>query len=161
VAAKPSLAGQFDLEGYPTAFSDVVALMVLEHQTLTTNLITRAGWEFRVGDAARVREAVDELADYLTFKDEPPLPHPVKGTSGFAEAFAALGPKDAKGRSLREFELTTRMMRYPVSYMIYSTGFNGLPNEVKKAVFEGIFARLTPAERDVVAEMVRLSSKVL
>ena len=37
----------FDLEGYPTPHSDVVALMVLEHQTHLANLITRVGWEAR------------------------------------------------------------------------------------------------------------------
>jgi hypothetical protein len=154
VAAKTSLAGLFDLQGYPTAFSDVVALMVLEHQTLATNLITRAGWEFRVGDAARVREAVDELADYLTFKDEPLLPHPVKGTSGFAEKFASLGPKDSQGRSLRDFDLTSRLMRYPLSYMVYSAGFRGLPLPVRSAVLTRALEALKPADRAVVAEIL-------
>ena len=154
VAAKRSLEGALDLDGYATPFSDVVALMVLEHQTLATNLITRAGWEFRAGDAARGREAVEELADYLTFKDEPRLPHPVKGTSGFAEAFAAQGPKDAKGRSLREFDLTTRLMRYPLSYMVYSAGFRGLPPAVRSAVLTRALEKLKPADRATVSEML-------
>jgi hypothetical protein len=68
------------------------------------------------------------------FVDEASLPHPVKGSSGFAEHFAKQGPRDSKGRSLRELDLTTRLMRYPLSYMIYSPGFTGLPAAVKSMV---------------------------
>jgi hypothetical protein len=130
VKAKQSLDGAFDGRGYPTLFSDVVALMLLEHQVHASNLITRAGWEFRAG-SPHVRQAVGELVDYLLFVDEAPLPHAVEGSAKFAEAFAAQGPRDSKGRSLRELDLTTRLFRYPLSYMIYSPGFNGLPSEVK------------------------------
>jgi hypothetical protein len=128
--AKSSLEGAFDARGFPTMFSDVVALVLLEHQVHATNLITRAGWEFRIA-SPRVRPAVDELVDYLLFVDEAPLPHAIKGSSNFAEVFAAQGPYDKTGRSLRELDLTTRLMRYPLSYMIYSPGFGGLPAEVK------------------------------
>jgi hypothetical protein len=127
------LEGKFDRRGYPTMFSDVVALMVLEHQVHAANLITRAGWEHRIG-SPQVTAAVNELVDYLLFVDEAPLPHAIKGTSGFAEMFSQLGPRDSKGRSLRELDLTTRLMRYPLSYMIYSPGFAGLPREVKGMV---------------------------
>jgi hypothetical protein len=129
VPAKPSLEGAFDARGFPTMFSDVVALMLLEHQVHATNLITRAGWEHRIG-SPQVRQAMDELIDYLLFVDEAPLPHAVKGSSNFAEVFAAQGPRDRAGRSLRDLDLTTRLMRYPLSYMIYSPGFAGLPEEV-------------------------------
>ena len=125
-----SLEGYFDPRGYPTMFSDVVALMLLEHQAHAVNLITRAGWEHRIG-SPHVRAAVDELVDYLLFVDEAPFPHPITGSSGFAKKFAATGPRDRQGRSLRELDLTTRLMRYPLSYMIYSPGFAGLPPEVK------------------------------
>jgi hypothetical protein len=130
VPAKASLEGAFDGRGYPTLLSDVVALMLLEHQVHATNLITRAGWEHRIG-SPHVEAAVNELVDYLLFVDEAPLPHAIQGSSGFTTAFAAQGPRDSKGRSLREFDLTTRMMRYPLSYMIYSPGFEGLPADVK------------------------------
>jgi hypothetical protein len=155
VPAKTTVDGEFDRTGYLTPFSDVVALMLLEHQTRATNLITRAGWEYRVAahDAPatvsagalppRVREAVDELVDYLLFVDEAPLPAPVRGSSQFAERFTALGPRDEKGRSLRELQLDTRLMRYPVSYMIYSPGFDGLPEAVKRSVLERLAAILT------------------
>ena len=166
VPARRSLEGQFDGRGYPTLFSDVVALMVLEHQTHATNLITRAGWEARVA-SPHVDVAVDELVDYLLFVDEAPLPHPVAGTSGFAEQFASAAPRDAKGRSLREFDLRTRLFRYPLSYMIYSPGFAGLPDEVRRAVRARLdvvlsgkdtrkkYAHLTPEVRVAIQEILR------
>lgn len=166
VPARPSLEGQFEPHGYPTLFSDVVALMVLEHQTHATNLITRAGWEQRIG-SPHVDVAVEELVDYLLFVDEAPLPHPVTGSSGFAEHFAAAGPRDKKGRSLREFDLRTRLFRYPLSYMIYSPGFAGLPEDVRAAVRRRMevvlsgkdprpkYAHLTPAVRVAIQEILR------
>jgi hypothetical protein len=165
VPAKSSVEGAFDGRGYPTLFSDVVALMLLEHQVHATNLITRAGWEFRIG-SPHVREAVDELVDYLLFVDEAPFPHAIKGSATFAEVFAAEGPRDRNGRSLREFDLTTRLFRYPLSYMIYSPGFEGLPGEVKamartrlETVLSGKdlhekYAHLTPATRRAIQQIL-------
>lgn len=165
VPAKSSLAGVFDGDGYPTPFSDVAALMVLEHQVHAVNLITRAGWEFRIG-SPHVRQAVDELADYLLFVDEAPFPHAIKGSSQFADVFARQGPRDGKGRSLRELDLTTRLMRYPLSYMIYSPGFQGLPTQVQSMTLARLdevlsgrdthekYAHLTPATRLAIRQVL-------
>ena len=49
--ARVSMAGQIDLTSYPTPYSDIVALMVLEHQAHAANLITRANWEARLKPA--------------------------------------------------------------------------------------------------------------
>ena len=107
-----SLDGLFDLKGYLAPYSDVVALLVIDHQANMANLITRAGWEARVaavspGQSAstRVTDAARDLVDYMLFVDEAPLVGPVKSTSGFAESFVARGPRDGQGRSLREFDL--------------------------------------------------------
>jgi hypothetical protein len=77
-----SLDGRFDMTGYPSRQSDVVALMVMEHQARMSNLITRVGWEARIGaEAGRsLRDAADELVDYLLFADEVVLPGPVPGS---------------------------------------------------------------------------------
>jgi hypothetical protein len=133
VPSAVSLKGLIDPAGYPSLFSDVVALMVLEHQAHATNLITRAGWEHRIG-SPHARAAVEELVDYLLFVDEARLTAPLEGSSGFAEAFAREGPRDRRGRSLRQVDLRTRLMRYPLSYMIYSPGFVGLPEPVKREI---------------------------
>jgi hypothetical protein len=164
-----SLEGRFDTTGYPSAHSDIVALMVLEHQARMLNLITRLGWEARLGaDAGRpLHDAVNELVDYLLFVDEEPLPGPVSGTSTFARTFPRHGPRDASGRSLRDFDLNSRLMRYPCSFLIYSASFDALPADAKRAVYsrmwailsgvatEPRYARLTPADREAVVEILR------
>ena len=147
-----------------TPYSDVVALMVFEHQVRMMNLITRAGWESRVALAeghalnARARTAVNELVDYMLFVDEAPLQGNIAGTSGFAEEFSARGPRDAKGRSLRDLSLKGRLMRYPCSYMIYSDAFDALPAPVKTAVYvrmSRVLATRNEADRRAIIEILR------
>ena len=175
-----SLEGIFDLKSYPSPYSDVVAQLVLAHQTRMTNLITRAGWEARVAatapgpDAsARVREAASELVDYMLFVDEAPLPGPVRGSSGFAEVFASAGPRDGRGRSLRDFDLQRRLFRYPCSYMIYPEAFDALPAAAKDLVYERLaqvltgrdphprYRVLTAADRAAVLQILRETKKGL
>ena len=169
-----SVTGFFDLKGYPSATSDVVALLVLAHQTQVTNLIARVGWEARVAEAqpsadaaARVREGAGDLADAMLFLDEAPLPGQVRGSSGFAEWFAAQGPRDAQGRSLRTLDLRTRLFRYPCSYLIYGDAFDGLPAAAKQAVYARLWdvlsgrdtrkisQHLTAADRQAVLQILR------
>lgn len=171
-----SVKDQFDLAGYPTDTSDVVALLVLEHQTRMANLITWLGWEARVATAAgpltqtgrtRLDYVAAQVVDYLLFIDEAPLVRPVRGTSGFTERFAARGQKDSKGRSLRQFDLQARLFRYPCSYMIDSSAFAALPAVAKQAVYTrlwevlsgadrtGPYQALTLADRQAVAEILR------
>jgi hypothetical protein len=152
----------FDGTGYLSAQSDIAALMVFQHQSHMTNLITRLGWETRMatprtektGESAEtgenrlsaisapsavfsgpLKETVNELVDYLLFVDEEPLPGSIRGASGFAERFATPGPADRRGRSLRQLDLDRRLMRYPCSYMVYSAAFAALPANAKHAVF--------------------------
>ncbi len=178
-----------ELGDYLTPHSDIVALLVLEHQMHAMNLMTRAAWEHRLvtpaaqADAAvdaaaeplltpRVQEAVDELADYLLFVDEVPL-GTVQGTSGFTEWFSAQGPKDPAGRSLRQLQLTGRLMRYPLSYTIYSRAFAGMPPAVRQATYRRLwqllsappagrkYAHLTAADRRAVLEILRATKSDL
>jgi hypothetical protein len=166
--ARASLEGQFDLSGYLTPYSDVVALMVLEHQAHFSNLVTRATWETRLGDQMRVAEAADALADYMLFVDEAKIPGTgIEGSSGFTEKFTAAGRKDSKGRSLRELDLKTRLQKYPVSYMIYSPAFRALPDAPKNLVMGKIdrvlsgeiqdakYAHLTPDARAAIREILK------
>jgi hypothetical protein len=171
---RTSLDGMFDPRTYPSAHSDIVALLVFQHQGHMTNLITRVGWEARVAayerppDLARggLRDAIDELVDYLLFVDEQPLTERISGTSGFAAAFAAQGPFDTRGRSLRQLDLTRRLFRYPCSYMIYSAAFQALPDQVRRAIYARIddilqgreasakYAKLSPEDRRAVADIL-------
>ena len=145
-----SLYDQFDDIGYPTQYSDVVALMILEHMAHMTNLMTRLGRQVEAaGDVtADVRHTVDELVDYMLFVDEAPLPGPIVATSGYAEYFSGLGPRDSRGRSLRDLDLRQRLFRYPCSYMIYSPAFDALPAMAKDAVFARLVRTLSSREND-------------
>ena len=163
-----SLDGRFDPKGYVSTRSDVVALLVFEHQARMLNLMTRAGWEARVGaDAGRPLSAiVNELVDYMLFVDEHPLPGPTR-LSPFARQFAQHGPADTRGRSLRDLDLRSRIFRYPCSYLIYSEPFDALPDHARAAVYARMWAvlsgtvdderyrRLTAADRRAIVEILR------
>ena len=149
-----SVEGLFDLKGFPTPYSDVVAQLVLAHQTQMTNLITRAGWEARMLAAkpstdasARLAEAAGDLVDYLLFIDEAPLTGPVKGTAGFTERFTKSGPRDKQGRSFRDFDLKKRLFQFPCSYMIYSPAFDALPALARDAVYTRMWDVLAGREK--------------
>jgi hypothetical protein len=147
-----SLADRFETQAYLSPYSDVVALLVFAHQMHAINLLARIGWETRLasrsGGAWHLDAAARELVDYLLFVDEPPLPSPVRGTSGFAEKFSARGPRDARGRSLRQLDLQTKLMRYPCSYMIYSAAFDALPQQARDAIYARLWRVLSAAEPD-------------
>jgi hypothetical protein len=161
-----TVEGEIDLAQYLTPHSDVTALLVFDHQVHAANLFTRLGWEARAGTADRVDEAVNELVDYLLFVDEAPIPGKVAGTSGFAAAFAERGPRDTKGRSLRDLKLEGRLMQYPLSYMIYAPIYDALPDAARTkvqarlaAVLTGKdtnpkYAHLTPSLRAAITEIV-------
>jgi hypothetical protein len=138
------------MTSYASAQSDIVAMLVLEHQARMLNLITRVGWESRLGaEAGRpLAGAVEDLVDYLLFVDEEVLPGPIVGSSTFARTFAARGPRDMQGRSLRDLDLSTRLMRYPCSFLIYSEPFDALPDEAKRAVYARLWAVLSGADAD-------------
>ena len=152
-----SLEKTFDTRGYLVPYSDIAALMVFEHQMQMTNLLTRLGWETRVAvhdkrpvaASSAFRDRVADVVDYMLFVDEAPIASRIQGTSGFAATFSGRGPRDSKGRSLRDLDLNTRLLRFPCSYMIYSPQFEKFPPTAKNAVYERLWAILSGKDRDV------------
>jgi hypothetical protein len=159
----------FNTSRYLTPHSDLVALMVGEHQTHVQNLITRARYETlralyyeetvgrelgrqpgELGESSlgRIRSTGEPLLRALLFVKEAPLAEPVVGTSGFAEEFARGGPRDRQGRSLRQLDLHTRMFRYPLSYLIHSEAFDSLPDPAKEYVFRRLREVLNGEDAD-------------
>jgi hypothetical protein len=175
--AHSSLEEVTDIEGYLSPHSDVVALMVLNHQVHMANLISRIGWEARTvlfrpaaDDTAfdeLILESAAEVVDYMLFVDEAKLAFPVSGSSGFAERFVSMGPQDPQGRSLRELDLGERLFRHPCSYMIYSEAFDALPDLAKDAVYQRMwevlsgeetgepYTRLSLVDRQAIVEILR------
>jgi hypothetical protein len=139
------LSSRFDTDPYLHEHSDLVALMVLTHQAAAHNLMTVAGYAARAGKAD-MKSAAERLVRALLFVKEARLGAPLKGTSTFAEDFVKAGPRDSKGRTLREFDLEKRLFRYPLSYLIYSDSFNALPDSVKEHVYRRIYEVLSGAD---------------
>jgi hypothetical protein len=139
---RATLDSRVDATLYPAASSDIVALMVFDHQGRAVNLLTLLGWQTRIAKAesrldftaGELRDLVRETADYLLFVDEASLAAPIQGASGFDKAFTAAGRRDRHNRSLRELDLQTRLLKYRCSHMIYSPAFEGLPGEARAAV---------------------------
>ncbi len=174
-----SLTGRFNRSKYLADSSDVVALMVMEHQTRAHNLITAAnfvtrqvlastkGTKIATGDSSRVQAAGEQLVKYLLFSGEAGMAEPVRGTTSFAGEFAARGPRDKQGRSLRDFDLKRRLFKYPCSYLVYSAAFDALPSEVKGYVGKRLgevlsgsdqsreFAHLSAADRRAILEILK------
>jgi len=172
-----SLTGRFDAQRYLSPHSDIVALLVFDHQMRMMNLLTRLGWEARIledegGNGAALNDVVSETVDYMLFVDEAVL-EGARGTSGFAERFGALGPRDRKGRSLRDLDLQHRLFRYPCSYMIYSEAFDALPQTARNAVYSRLlevlsgedtsakYTHLSPSDRLAILEILRETKKGL
>jgi hypothetical protein len=147
--------GLNDRRGYLSNTSDIVALMTLEHQSQATNLISRLSWVSKLADAPGAPTnahhdedaAVEDLLRFLLFDDEMPLNSPIKGVSDFTQRFAEMGPHDRQGRSLRDFDLQTRLFRYPLSYMIYSPSFEALPKRAKDKISRRLRDVLTGADQ--------------
>jgi len=182
------LSDRFPTAGYLTAHSDLIALMVLEHQTAAHNRLTHASFQTRsalhteallnkelkepadhrwASTTTRIKSSGDALVKYLLFSGEAPLTAKMSGSTTYAQEFSSRGPRDSQGRSLRDFDLQTRLFKYPCSYLIYSPAFDALPRESKEYVLRRIwevltgadqskdFAHLSPADRTAILEIVR------
>jgi hypothetical protein len=162
------LAGRFETSSYSTPHSDIVALMVLEHQTGMHNLITQANFLTRLAlrdqkimnemlerpddycsdsTKRRIRNAGEPVVKYMLFGGEIKLTDPIQGTSAFAQEFASRGPRDSQGRSLRELDLKSRLFKYPCSYLIYSEAFDALPGPAKDHIYQRLCEVLTGQDK--------------
>jgi hypothetical protein len=158
------LKHHFDNGAYLAPSSDLVALMTIEHQVRITNLIARLNYESRLN--REINGVVEELVKSMLFADEALLDTPVKGISTFAADFSRRGRRDKQGRSLRDLDLTRRLLKYPCSYLIYSELIDGLPSAAKDQLYLRLwevlsgkdagaaFQRLTAAERRAVLEIL-------
>ena len=138
-----SLEKTFDTSGYLAPYSDT----------------TRLGWETRVAlhekrlntSSNAFRERVADVVDYMLFVDEAPIASTCKAGQVSQPLSANAAHAISKGRLLRQLDLTTRLLRYPCSYMIYSAQFERLPAEAKNS-------RLRPSVGDPLAARRRTSA---
>jgi hypothetical protein len=153
-----------NVKPYPTPHSDIVALMVLEHQVQLHNLMTAAVFQTRQAlhdqkvldgilerkteglsesTQRRIKAPAERMLRYMLFVDEAPLKNRISGTSGFKEEFVRRGPHDSKGRSLRQLDVRRQLFKYPCSYLIYSDQALGFPDELKNYVYDRLYEVLS------------------
>jgi hypothetical protein len=157
-----SLEGKFDLSKHLTGTSDIVALMTLEHQVGIANRINATNFQFsrmkRDGlseeDWKHLGDAIEDIVDYMLFVDEAPILEPIKGVSTFTHTFPSRGPRDSQGRSFRDFDLTTRLFRYPLSFMVYSELFDGMPKPLLDRIYQRLYDILAGEEHDAKYEVL-------
>jgi len=148
------LSTRFDTKQYPNPNSDIVALMLLAHQTHIHNLITLASYE--IAEAMKshpdtvdklVKEDGDLLVNAMLFSGAAKFTDPIKGTSGFAAEFSRGGRRDSHGRSLKDLDLQHRLLKYPMSYLIYSNSFDSMPAPVRDYVYRRFRQILTGEDK--------------
>jgi hypothetical protein len=171
-----TLADYFDTSKYLTPHSDLTALLVLEHQSTVQNLIVRANYKLPAvlaraqtqanGNDAALRTLLEPLVRALFFEGAATLNDTLEGNTGFARRFVARGPADAQQRSLRQFDLKTRVFRWPLSYLVYSEAFDAMPelawNYLADRIAQvlrgedttGLSARIPESDRKAVVEIL-------
>jgi hypothetical protein len=150
------LSPYFDTGRYLRPTSDIVALMVLEHQVQMHNLLTQ-GASVVHEQALRTRALAkmfgeafdsaksdtlqlvlnanaDRIVKHMLFSEEIALASPIVGGAPFQASFRANRKEDRLGRSLKDFDLSTRMFKYRCSYMVYSRAFSFMPPLLRDAV---------------------------
>ena len=179
-----TLDALFDTKPYVTNKSDIVALMILEHQVNAQNAITRVNFDVRTAidkerGAAKAKEgyelradqlsaalrktiddAVEPLVQTLLFDGETPLTAPISGEPRFVAQFISRALKDSRGRSLRDLDMRTRMFRYPLSYVVYSPAFDALPRAAREAVYRRVAALLRSTQKDAAVARLKPDERV-
>jgi hypothetical protein len=167
-ANRTTLESRFDASRYLTQNSDLAALLVMTHQTRMHNLITRTRFDVAAAgdDKDRIRSAVEPLVRGMLFVWEAGFEEPVAGNTTFASDFAKVGPHDHLGRSLRDLDLNRRLLRYPLSYLVYSEQFDALQAPAKEQFFRRVrdiltgensskdFAHLSSDDRKAILEIL-------
>ena len=163
--ARPrSLEKAFDTSPYLAPTSDIVGLMVMEHQITAHNAITKAHLDTRrwlhidagigkelgrgegeIGESTRglIDRGADDLLKVMLFYEEAELEDwGVEGGEAFQTAFAAGARRGPGDRSLRDLQLLSRLFKNRLSYMIHSKSFDHLHPVMKAKFYEKLFAAL-------------------
>ena len=160
------LSGFFATSEYLRPTSDVVALLIAEHQMAMQNSLTRANFMARKMTAYQhglqttfketvtdepaydsvksvFASAVQDVLDHLLFRKAAPLPAGVNGHADFRAAFARETPRTVSGHALKDLQLQDRLFAQRCSYLIYSDTFRGLPETLKVRILDRLQAVLT------------------
>jgi hypothetical protein len=149
------LANGYDSKKYLTTTSDILALLIFEHQSAMHNSLTRAGQRTRralqeppaEAGSANEREAVlaaaaEDVVDHLLFRNAAPLPNGIPGADAFRAAFARDARRTSNGDALKDLSLRGRLFVNRCSFLIYSESFAALPRPLKDRIFARLYAAL-------------------
>lgn len=172
-----NLQDRIDTSKYPCPTSDIVALMVLEHQCHAHNLMTAASMNYKrayylskaldpegdpdVGSAGQLADhSAEQIVDWFLFSGEAKQgADGVEGGGDFQKQFKATMPHASNGDSLADFHLNGRLFKNRCSYMIYSEAFQQLPQRVKSRVIAGIRKVLEAATTEGPHSDMKLSER--
>jgi len=159
-------AGRRDAQNL-IARANFLTRQALHYQKALNRELHESGDHVWESTKSRIKSACEPLVEYLLFSEEAELTGRIQGTSGFAHEFALCGPRDRQGRSLRDFDLETRLFKFRCSYLIYSASFRALPGEARDYVLRRMgevlcgqdtskkFAHLSAKERQAILEILR------
>lgn len=177
-----SLESFIDPSEYLVPTSDLVSLVVLEHQAMMHNLLTEGNFTVRsaihrchqlyqelgdpdpnrLSDSCQriIANQAERILSAMLFTDEAPLPEGGIDSRGpFMAAFAEAGIPSREGRSLRDFQLLDRIFKYRCSYMIYSEAFASLPDELRDAILNRLDGVLEGHEQAGLGEHLSASER--
>lgn len=163
------LSSFFDTTPYLTDTSDVVALLVFEHQMAMQNSLTRAAHSARkmreyqralqktFGDPETdepaydsvksvINGAVENVLDHLLFRHAAPLPAGVVGSESFRRAFVEGAPRNRAGDALKDFHLRGRLFKNRCSFLIYSEMFAELPAPLRNRILDRLHSALRDSD---------------
>ena len=173
-AARPDgLAAFLDSSPYLKATSDIVALLICEHQMSVQNSFTSAAFAIRrlityqhslqktfnkplTDEPAYesvqnvLRSSVQDVVDRLLFRQAAQLPAGIAGDAAFQVAFSSGAPRTAGGHSLRDLQLGEQLFAQRCSYLIYSESFLALPELLQRGILDRLQSALLsrdPADR--------------
>jgi len=184
-----TLDGVVDTHRYLLKTSDVIPMLMHDHQVHVHNVLSTANQDARIAlhrwpamreilglpkDAPPQGSCVvvfdsqaEKILDALLCRDEAAWPSGgIQSDGVFASAYAKTRKPDARGRSLRDLDLQTRLFRYRCSPLIYSQSFATLPRELRDIVLlrlsSGLrafppspsFGHLADAERVAIHEIL-------
>ncbi|MCX6954551.1 MAG: hypothetical protein NTV51_20550 [Verrucomicrobia bacterium] len=159
------LSGKFDVSAYLRPTSDVVALLVFEHQMAMQNSLVHAAFAVRrmtayqhglqktfkepetdepAYDSVRsvFASTVLDVVDHLLFRNAAPLPAGVTGHGGFRKNFAQDAPRSRDGHALKDLFLDGRLFAQRCSYLIYSESFRALPETLRVRILDRLESAL-------------------
>jgi len=159
-ATRPKeLSAFFDTTRYLRPTSDMIALLICEHQMTVQNSLTHAAFAVRriidyqhglqtafhepqtdtpAYDSVRsvFSGAVQDVVDHLLFRQAAPLPTGIIADPAFVAGFAPNAPRSRAGHALRDLQLIDRLFAQRCSYLIYSEAFRALPLNLKSRILE-------------------------